>query len=128
MRITGIYAALVALLILILAARVMLLRFKLRVGIGDGGDRQLAKRIRAHANAIEYVPIALILLLLVELNQTQPAIVHGFGITLLVARVLHAIGLSLRSGTSAGRFLGTTLTILVIAAMALLLLWQTFLR
>lgn len=128
MRITGIYAALAALLILILAARVMLLRFKLRVGIGDGGDRQLAKRIRAHANAIEYVPIALILLLLVELNQTQPVIVHGFGITLLVARVSHAIGLSLHSGTSPGRFLGVLLTLIIIAAMATLLLWQTFLR
>lgn len=124
MPITGLYAALGALLILTLAARVIGLRNTRKVGIGSGGDEQLARAIRAHANASEYLPIALILLLLLELCQTRPALLHLFGIVLIVARVLHAIGLSAKSGYSLGRFLGAAITIVVILAMALLLLWQ----
>lgn len=126
MRITGIYAALAALLVLVLAVRVMLRRMSARIGIGDGGDHELHKRIRAHANAIEYLPLGLVLLLIVELNQTVPVLVHAFGIALIAGRVLHATGLSRSSATSAARMLGIVLSVLAIAAMALLLLWQSF--
>ena len=124
MRITGLYAALAALLIIILAVRVMLRRTSAKIGIGDGGDHELHKRIRAHANAVEYLPIGLILLLLVELNQTTIMLVHVFGICLLLGRTLHALGLSRSSGIGVGRGLGIVLSVLAITGMALLLLWQ----
>ncbi|HET6913629.1 MAG TPA: MAPEG family protein [Rhodanobacteraceae bacterium] len=124
MHIAGLYAALGALLIFVLALRVMQLRHRHHVGLGTGGDESLARAIRAHANAVEYLPIALLLLLILELNQIRPWIVHVFGIVLIVGRVLHAIGLSTNAGTSFGRFVGTGLTMLVIFAMAVLLLWQ----
>lgn len=123
-HITGLYAALGALLILLLAARVIWLRNTRKVGIGSGGDEQLARAIRAHANAIEYLPIALLLLLILELDQTRPALLHLFGIVLIVARIIHALGLSAKSGYSVGRAIGIALTFLVILAMALLLLWR----
>ena len=126
MRITGIYAALAALLVLVLAVRVMARRLSARIGIGDGGDHELHKRIRAHANAIEYLPLGLVLLLIVESNQTVPVLVHAFGIALIVGRVLHAAGLSRSSATSPGRMLGIALSVLTLAAMAVLLLWQWF--
>ena len=126
MRITAIYAALAALLVLVLAARVVIARNTRKIGLGDGGDGDLARRIRAHANALENLPLALLLLLLLELNQTQPVLLHGLGIALIVARIAHAIGLSRSSGYSVGRFSGTGLTWLVMLAMALLLLWQAF--
>ena len=128
MHISGIYIALAALLVLVLSARVVVRRFAVRVGIGDGDDRELRKRIRVQANAIEYLPIALLLLLALEWNQTRPEILHACGITLIVARIAHAIGLSLSSGTSFGRLVGITLTFLVMLAMALLLLWQQAVR
>lgn len=124
MRITGLYAGIAALLVVVLAVRVMLRRRHTRTGIGDGGDHDLGKRIRAHANAIEYLPIGLLLLLIIELNQTQALLVHVFGISLLVGRALHAFGLSRSSGPSAGRMLGTALTLLAIMVMAALLVWQ----
>lgn len=124
MHITGLYAALGALLILVLAARVMWLRNTRKVGIGSGGDERLARAIRAHANAIEYLPIALLLLLILELDQTRPALLHLFGIVLIVARAIHALGLSVKSGYSVGRAVGIALTFLTILAMALLLLWR----
>lgn len=124
MRITSLYAALAALLVIVLLVRVVLRRRDARIGIGDGSDHELHKRIRAHANAVETIPLALLLLLLVEMNRTQPLLVHGFGITLLIGRVLHASGLSKSSATSPGRLIGMLLTLLATIGMALLLLWQ----
>lgn len=125
MHITGIYAAISALLIIVLSFRVIRLRISSRTGIGDGGNHDLARRIRVHANAIENLPLALLLLLLLEWNQTLPMIVHGFGIALVLGRVLHAIGLSRSAGSSPARFIGMLLTLLCMLGMAALLLWQT---
>lgn len=124
MHITGLYAALSALLILVLALRVISRRGKARVGIGDGGDKELAKRVRAHANAIETLPIGLILLLVLEWNQTMPWILHLFGIVLLIGRMLHGYGMSMSSGVSKGRVIGMLLTMVSLIGMAVLLLWQ----
>jgi len=124
MRITGLYAAILALIVVILAIRVTLRRRAVRVGIGNGGDAVLAQRIRVHANAAEYVPLALILLLILELNQTQPLLLHVFGCTLIAGRLVHAYGLSSSAGLSPGRAVGMVLTWAVIALMALLLIWQ----
>lgn len=124
MHVTGIYVALGALLLLALALRISLVRRSARVGIGDGGNHELVKRIRAHANAAEYLPVALLLLLLLDLGQTPPLWLHVFGVVLIVGRVLHAIGLSRTSGPSAGRFLGIVLTWGVMLVMAILLLWK----
>ncbi|MGA9341623.1 MAG: MAPEG family protein [Rhodanobacteraceae bacterium] len=124
MHITGIYAALGALLLLVLAIRVTLHRRRLQIGIGDNGDDVLARCIRAHANSVEYLPIALLLLLLLEWNQTLPWLLHLFGIVLILSRIAHAFGLSRSAGASAGRAIGTLGTWTVIVVMALLLLWQ----
>ncbi|HSS06988.1 MAG TPA: MAPEG family protein [Rhodanobacteraceae bacterium] len=125
MRITGLYAAIAALLIVIFAVRVTLRRRAISVGIGNGGDAILARRVRVHANAAEYLPLALILLLILELNQTQPLLLHVFGCLLIVGRLLHAWGLSSSPGLTPGRGIGMVLTWLTIAVMALLLIWQT---
>jgi uncharacterized membrane protein YecN with MAPEG domain len=124
MHITGIYVALATLLVLILAARVSAGRHGKKIGLGDGGDHDMNKRIRAHANALENLPLALLLLLMLELNQTQPLWLHVFGCVLLLARVLHAVGLSRSSRTSFGRLVGTALTWGLMLVMAALLLWQ----
>ena len=126
MKITGLYAALVALLIMVLAVRVVLYRRSAKVGLGDGNNPDLLQCIRVHANAVEYVPLYLLLMLILELNQTLPILIHVFGIVLVVARLLHAWGVSRHSGISPGRALGAGLTVLMIILMALLLLWQFF--
>ncbi|SFN12957.1 MAPEG family protein [Dokdonella immobilis] len=128
MHITGIYAALAAILVIILSARVIARRRSARIGIGDGDDKVLARCVRAHGNAIEYLSIGLILLLLVEMNQTQPLVVHIFGIALLFGRLMHAVGLSRSSGPSFGRVGGMILTLAAMGGMAALLIWQFVLR
>lgn len=116
--VTGFYAALLALLLVALAFRVVVLRWRTKTGIGDGGDRGLARAIRAHGNAIEYVPVALILLLVAELGNSSPTLLHGCGIALVAARVLHASGLSRTAGASLERVAGTATTFTVIAVLA----------
>jgi uncharacterized membrane protein YecN with MAPEG domain len=124
MKITGLYAALAALLIVILAVRVVAYRRTAKIGLGDGDNPEMRKRIRAHGNAIEYLPLSLLLLLILELNQTLPILLHVFGILLIVGRLFHAWGVSHHSGLSPGRMIGVLITFGLIAVMALLLLWQ----
>lgn len=124
MHITGIYAALAAILVVFLSVRVVMYRRSHRIGLGDGDDAELRKRIRAQGNAVEYVPLCLVLLLLLELNQTAPMLLHVFGVVLIVARIAHAWGVSQHSGVSPGRAVGIVLTFALLLVMALLLLWQ----
>jgi uncharacterized membrane protein YecN with MAPEG domain len=118
--ITALYAGLLGILMLILAFRVVAVRRVTSIGLGDGGDALLLSRIRIHGNAAEYVPLALILMLILELNGGSARWLHVLGIALLVGRVAHVQGLSQSTGTSAGRFVGNILTwsVIMIAAVA----------
>lgn len=117
-KITLLFASLHILLMLVLAIRVVGHRRALKIGIGDGGDTRLARKVRAHGNFIEYVPMALLMLGLLELSGLGAPWLWGLGGTLLLARVLHAYGLSRHAGVSPGRFWGVILTWTVLLAMA----------
>jgi len=118
-RITLLFASLHALLLLVLLARISRHRHGQRIGLGDGGDAVLARKIRVHGNFVEHAPFALLLMALLESCGLQGAWLWAFGTMLLLGRVLHAIGLSASAGYSFGRFYGTALTWLVLLAMAL---------
>jgi len=122
-KITLLYTALHVLLMLVLLMRISQIRHARRIGLGDGGDPELLRRIRVHANFVEHVPIALLLLALLELAGLPAPWLWGLGSTLLLARVLHAAGLSRSAGHSFGRFWGTALTWLVLLVMALAGVW-----
>jgi uncharacterized membrane protein YecN with MAPEG domain len=116
--ITALYAGLLAVLLLVLALRIIRLRWKLRVGIGDGGDRMMLRAVRAHGNAAEYVPITLLLLLVVELNHGNPHLLHACGVVFVGSRVLHAVGLTRSGGPSWPRTAGTVGTMSVVIVLA----------
>ncbi|MGV8942407.1 MAG: MAPEG family protein [Lysobacter sp.] len=119
-RITLIVASLHALLLLVLVVPIVRRRISQRIGIGSGGDEQLSRRIRVQGNFVEYVPMALLMLLLLELCGLAAMWVWTLGGVLLCARILHAYGLSGSAGTSPGRALGATLTFAVMLAMAVI--------
>lgn len=94
MTITPIYAAILALMYVALSVRVIGARRSARVALGDGGNPILLRRLRVHANFAEYVPLALILMLLAEQQSMPTAIIHAIGALLLTGRAIHAVGVS----------------------------------
>lgn len=121
--IIGYYAGLLAILFLVLTLRVVKMRWKYKVGIGDGGEHELTKAIRVHANFIEYVPFALILIYMLEMQQTNVYLIHFLGAGLFLARVMHAFGLTKTSKTSFGRSGGAIFTLLLILITACCLIY-----
>ena len=121
-QVTAIYAALLGLLYIGLALMVVVARRAARVGLGAGENRRLEQAIRTHANCGEYVPLALILLLLLEQTGLPTYALHVCGGALLAGRVLHAWGLSHSATISFGRTYGTLMTWMVIIFSALALL------
>jgi uncharacterized membrane protein YecN with MAPEG domain len=117
--ITALYAGLCGLLLVALYVRVSQRRLATKIGMGTGGDAILEQRIRAHGNFIESVPIALVLLYLLEQTGVDPLYIHAFGMTLLLARIGHAQGISTTLGRSAGRFYGSIGTLLVTVGLSI---------
>ena len=118
--VTPLYTGLLALLFLYLSARVVFRRYGAGVSIGDGNDKDLQKRIRVQANFAEYTPIALILLAVAGLQGAPLMVLHFLGLTLLLGRCIHAIGLSrtpqLISARRAGMY--STVGMIVITALS----------
>ena len=121
--ITALYAGLIGLLLLATAVPISHLRYSRKISLGDGGDKELGRAIRVHGNLVEWGMPALVLLLVAELTRAPVLLLHACGIALVVGRVLHALGLSRRGGTSTGRMLGTALSWIVLLALALWNVW-----
>ncbi|HEY2386963.1 MAG TPA: MAPEG family protein [Candidatus Binatia bacterium] len=117
--ITAFYAGLLGVLMLVLAFRVVAVRRATTIGLGDGGNALLLTRIRIHGNAAEYVPLALLLMLMLEINGASSGFLHFLGLALLIGRVAHAQGLTTSNGVSPGRLVGNVLTwaVILIAAV-----------
>jgi hypothetical protein len=110
--VTALYACLAALMLVALSFRVIAVRKRERIGLGTGGNEVLERRVRAQGNFIEYVPMALALMLLAELGGIPQAVIHGLGVALIAGRLSHAWSLS--AGSQAGRFAGMLLTFAVL--------------
>jgi len=118
------YTGLLGLLLIALSTNVVLARRRYRVRLGVGTEEGMQQAVRVHANFTEYVPLAVVLLVLCEVLADLPAAaVHAAGIVLVTSRVLHAWGLARSPGTTFGRFYGTAGTWLVIIGLSLWLIW-----
>ena len=126
MIVTPFYAALLALWFIVLSVRVITYRGRYKVSLGDAEQPQLRRAIRGHANFAEYVPLALLLLLVLELSRFSLYVVHIIGATLLLARLLHGFALSFTSEWKFGRAWGIGLTFIVLIVEAVLCLYQAY--
>jgi uncharacterized membrane protein YecN with MAPEG domain len=119
--VTGFYLGLLALIYAALALEVARLRRGNRVLFGDGENVRLRSAIRAHANFVEYVPIIALLVAMLEMSGSSVIRLHVLMGALLVARLLHPLGMYSKPGTwqfSAGRVGGIMITIGVLVAAA----------
>ena len=117
--ITLFYAGLNGLIAIALALGVVRQRQRTRTLFGSGGNPDLERAIRAHGNFVEYVPLVLILMLLLELCHTPAWRLHAMGAALTLGRLLHGWGLSRSSGWSFGRAAGIMLTWIVLVAASI---------
>ena len=120
--ITAFYLAILALIYAVLALRVAGLRRANLALFGDAENATLRTAIRVHANFIEYVPIITLLVALLEMSGMPPTRVHLLMGALLLARLLHPMGMAAWPGTwqfNAGRVGGILLTIAVLVAAAI---------
>lgn len=93
--ITGFFAALSGLIVVVLSVIVIVMRNKFKVALGDNPQADLQKYIRGHANFIEYTPLFLIIFGLLEraLDIEYKNILVILGSIFLIARISHAYGL-----------------------------------
>jgi uncharacterized membrane protein YecN with MAPEG domain len=117
------YAGLFILLFIVLKGAVGRVRMAEKVMFGDGANERLQRAQRAQGNAVEDVPVTLIGLLGLGALTAPVWLIHALGAAFLVARILHATGLSGSSGGSPGRMWGTLLSLIVMLATALSCLW-----
>ena len=118
--ITAIFAGLLALMLVGVSIRVTVLRAKKKVDLFDGGVPELGRAIRVQGNFIEYVPMALALIGLLEWMGLRPWAVYALGAALVIGRLAHAWGLY--GPMFQARVVGTTLTWIVLAVGGLLAL------
>ena len=113
---TAFYASILALLMVYLALNVIKTRRKNKVRYADGGVLELQIARTAHSNAVDYIPIALILLFLLEYNWGNIWLINLAGILLVTGRIIHARGIL--SKNLKGRVLGMQFTIWTITFLA----------
>jgi uncharacterized membrane protein YecN with MAPEG domain len=119
----ALWAGLCLILMLVLATRVVRIRRGRQIGLGYGELPELERAVRAFGNAAEYIPAALIALVLLAMLGAPAALVHAVGAALFAGRVLHAVGLSRSGGASAWRTLGMVLTFLVYLMAGVMLIF-----
>jgi uncharacterized membrane protein YecN with MAPEG domain len=116
--ITALTAGLCTALYVALTVRVIASRRVAKIGLGAGGDAELERRVRIHGNFSEYVPLALVLKAILELNGASRWLLTALGAALFAGRVLHAWGLSRSATYSVGRTAGVALTFFVLVTGA----------
>ena len=127
MRVTCLYAALLVLLFLYLSQRIIVFRRGHRVDMGSGAHVLLNRYIRAHGNFVEYAPLSLVLLALLEQGGWPAWLLHVLGLGTLGGRLAHAWSFSVAELRLRSRAIGMVLTLTTLGVMALLGLVQAIL-
>lgn len=111
LEVAALYSGVNILILLVLAVLVMLGRRKHKIVLGDAGNEDFTRAVRAHANAAEYIPAAIAgLALLALFDPATPVwLLHAAGISLTAGRILHGAGLH-AGKLNFGRMFGMVLT------------------
>ena len=113
------YAGVMALLSVLLANQVLYVRLR----GAKMPDWKAHATERTQANFVENVPLALLLLYLLEVAGAGSAAVHVLGASLVVLRLLHAWGMSAYPGANYPRLIGAQGTFLLLSTMGVAALY-----
>lgn len=120
---TATLTGLLALLLVFLAARISMLRMRHKISLGDGGNPELLRAIRLHANTAEHVPLYLLLSLGYEMTAGADTWLLALNSAFFVSRLAYTWGMMVK-GVTRRRQLATLVTYLCQSALAALLLWR----
>jgi len=119
--ITALYAGILGVMSIVLGFQAGAQRGKKKISIGDGGDPELLLAMRRHGNFVEWVPLTLLLIAMLELEGISAGAVHAMGASLVVFRVFHAVSLKADTIQGVGRAIGaggSTLVLLIASIWA----------
>ena len=119
MEITLLYASLLTMLAIFLAIKVGMNRVDTNIMTGEGESFMLLQSVRAHGNLIEYAPLALILLALLEMQNLSDSMLHLCGSLFILVRILHAYGVTISRESTPYRLVGALGTWLIMLIMSL---------
>ena len=120
MEITLLYTSLLTILVIFLAIKVGMNRTETNTMLGEGESSALLQSIRAHGNLIEYAPLALILLALLEMQNTSNWVLHLCGSLFFLGRILHAYGVFISRESTPYRLIGALITWLIMMVMSVM--------
>ncbi|NOI98369.1 hypothetical protein F0240_00790 [Vibrio kanaloae] len=116
--ITALYAALLTVLMIWLAIEVIKQRRINLIAHADGGVESLQVVRSAQSNAMDYIPITVILMGFLEMNGTNVWFIHVLGVAFLLGRVIHAKGILAKN--LKGRKVGMVLTLICMISLIVL--------
>jgi len=122
--ITAFYAGLTIIIAIVLGMRIGFFRAKKGISILDGGDMEVATRMRAHGNMMETAALTILAIGIIELNGADARLLHGLGIVYIIARILHPIGLRHDNIAHPLRAIGAMASMLVMLTAGGFAIWQ----
>jgi len=91
--ITALTAAILGALCVMLSLKVVAIRRRDKILVGEGDNEELLRAVRAQGNLLEYAPIGLILLACAEVNGVPRLLLGLLAIAFVAGRVLHPVGI-----------------------------------
>lgn len=119
--ITTVFIAILVLVQIAMTVAAGVYRLQSDIRFLDGGDEEMLRRIRAHGNFIETVPMALLAMAAAEYVGAPALLLWVGGSMLLAGRLLHYATIR-GSGWGAGRAGGMLLTFIPITIFAVVVL------
>ncbi len=116
--VTALYASLLTVLMIWLAFEVIKQRKLNQIAHADGGVESLQVARSAQSNAMDYIPITVILMGLLEMNGASVWLIHVTGWVFIIGRIIHAKGILGRNLT--GRKQGMIMTLLSMVSLIVL--------
>ncbi len=116
---TALFAGVLIFIQIALTTLVGVYRGKVGINFMHGDDDVLLRRMRAHGNFTETVPIVLIAMALAELAGAPSWLMLAGGTSLVLGRLIHAVNfVGSGGGVGAGRAAGMAFTTISMAAFA----------
>lgn len=117
--VTIFYAGLFGLLLLVLSLNIFREWVHVASGVRSESEERWKRSERVQRSFVEFVPMCLLLIFLIEAHGAPKVVLHGLGLGLLFARVLHAYGVGQSKLDNVMRVIGTQLTFLILMICSL---------